>query len=70
MAGRAREKFATQVNPEVLASVWEIARTEGRQLQALIDGALIDLVEKCKLRASSRHVTTAYQASHARLATL
>ena len=70
MAGRAREKIATQVNPEVLASVREIARTEGRQLQALIDEALIDLVEKRKLGAPRRHVTTAYQASHARFATL
>lgn len=70
MAGRAREKFATQVNPDVLASIREIAKAEGRQLQALVDEALTDLVEKRKLSAPRRHIVTAYQASHARFATL
>ena len=70
MAERGREKFATQVNPDVLAAVREIARTEGRQLQALVDEALSDLVEKRRLAAPRRHVVTAYQASHARFATL
>ena len=70
VAGRAREKFTTQVNPDVLAAVREIARTEGRQLQALIDEALSDLVEKRKLATPRRHVMAAYQASHTRYAPL
>lgn len=70
MAGRAREKFATQVNPDVLASIREIAKAEGRQLQALVDEALTDLVEKRKRSAPRRHIVTAYQSSHARFAIL
>jgi len=38
-------KFATQVDPVVLDSLRQIAKTEGRQLQALIDEALRDYVE-------------------------
>ena len=32
MASQAREKFATQVNSEILTSVRNIAQSEGRQL--------------------------------------
>ncbi len=41
-----REKFATQVPPEVLADVREIARVEGRQLQAVVEDALRAYVER------------------------
>ncbi len=46
MASEAREKFATQVNSGIFAAVREIAHGEGRQLQALVDEALADLIEK------------------------
>jgi hypothetical protein len=36
---QTREKFATQVNSEILASVRMLADKEGRQLQALVDEA-------------------------------
>ena len=39
---------------------------EGRQLQALVDEALIDLLEKRKLGRPRAHVMAAYQRSHAR----
>lgn len=35
-----REKFSTQVNGCILAEVRNLATTEGRQLQALVDEAL------------------------------
>ena len=57
MTAQAREKFATQVNSEILRSVRYIAQNEGRQLQALIDEALADLM-------------AAYQASHEKFAPL
>jgi hypothetical protein len=41
-----REKFASQASPEVLAAVREIAATEGRQLQSVIEDALRDYVER------------------------
>jgi len=60
----AREKFATQVNSEVLASVRSLARSEGRQLQALVEEALADLIEKHKNARPRAHVMGAYLASH------
>jgi hypothetical protein len=59
-----REKFATQVNSEILATVRTIARSEGRQLQALVDEALVDLIEKRKNTKPRSHVMSAYLASH------
>jgi hypothetical protein len=64
MANLAREKFATQVNSEILASVRDLAQSEGRQLQALVDEALADLIEKRKQNRPRAHVLAAYQASH------
>ena len=46
MTTRSREKFAAQVNSEILSAVRAIAHSEGRQLQVLVDEALADLVEK------------------------
>lgn len=34
-----REKFATQADPELLAQMRELAKTEGRQFQALVEDA-------------------------------
>lgn len=64
MAGQSREKFATQVNSELLAAVRGLAQSEGRQLQSLIDEALADLVEKRRQEKPRAHVMGAYQASH------
>ena len=64
MAAQAREKFATQVNSEILGSVRNLAQSEGRQLQALVDEALADLIEKRKQNKPRAHVMSAYQASH------
>ena len=61
---RPREKFATQVGSDILAAIREIARTEGRQLQALIDEALSDLIEKRKHAKPRSHVMRAYLESH------
>jgi predicted transcriptional regulator len=48
MASQTRETFATQVDSEILAAVRTLAHSEGRQLQALVDEALADLLEKRK----------------------
>ena len=68
MASQAREKFATQVNSEILAKVRSIAQDEGRQLQALVDEALADLIEKRSQSRPRAHVMAAYQASHEKFA--
>ncbi|MEA3108206.1 MAG: hypothetical protein QOI88_2811 [Gammaproteobacteria bacterium] len=61
---QTREKFATQVGSDILAAVREIGRTEGRQLQALVDEALSDLIEKRKNAKPRAHVMRAYSESH------
>jgi hypothetical protein len=61
---QVREKFATQVNSEILSTVRTIAQQEGRQLQALVDEALADLIEKRKNTRPRPHVMAAYLASH------
>lgn len=58
-----REKFATQVRPEILNAIREIAQNEGRQVQVIIEEALIDLVEKRKRELPRKHVMQAYQSS-------
>tara|TARA_R110000850_G_scaffold64116_3_gene144247 strand:- start:27366 stop:27596 length:231 start_codon:yes stop_codon:yes gene_type:complete len=70
MATKAREKFATQVSSEILAAIRELAQDEGRQLQALVDEALADLIEKRKQGRPRTHVMSAYQASHDKYAPL
>ncbi|MGB3809546.1 MAG: hypothetical protein WA943_05575 [Parvibaculum sp.] len=35
----AREKFATQADPELLAQMRALAKTEGRQFQSLVEDA-------------------------------
>jgi len=60
---QARQKFATQVNSEILAAVRALAQSEGRQLQALVDEALTDLIEKHKNLGPRAHVMAAYLSS-------
>jgi hypothetical protein len=61
---QTRQKFATQVNSEILATVRILAQKEGRQLQALVDEALADLIEKRKNATPRSRVMGAYLASH------
>jgi hypothetical protein len=70
MGSQAREKFATQVNSEILSAVRTLAQSEGRQIQALVDEALADLIEKRKQDKPRAHVMAAYQASHEKFAPL
>ncbi len=70
MASHTREKFATQVDSDILASVRQLAQSEGRQLQALVDEALADLIEKRRQGKPRAQVMAAYQASHEKFAPL
>jgi hypothetical protein len=60
----AKEKFATQVTPEILAEVRALAQAEGRQLQALVEEALADFIEKRRKTKARPHVLCAYGTSH------
>jgi hypothetical protein len=66
----SREKFATQVNAELLADLRSLAHAEGRQLQVLVEEALYDLLEKRRQTRPRDHVMQAYQASHEKFAPL
>jgi hypothetical protein len=66
----SKEKFATQVTSEILAEVRALAHSEGRQLQALVDEALADLIEKRRNTRPRPHVMSAYDSSHERFAEL
>ena len=61
---KGREKFATQVNAEILSAIRALAQTEGRQLQALVDEAFADLIEKRRNAKPRPHVMGAFLASH------
>ena len=67
---QTREKFATQVDTTILEEVRSLAKEEGRQIQALVDEALGDLVEKHKQTRPRDHVRNAYQRSHSQYAEL
>ena len=64
MPTRSREKFETQVDPEILSAVKAIAESEGRELPALVDEALADLIEKRTQVRPRTHVMAAYDTSH------
>ena len=70
MSNRPREKLSIQVNAEILAAVRSLAQSEGRQLQALVDEAFADLIEKRKRSSTRSHVMAVYQASHEKFAPL
>ena len=54
------QKFATQADPKVLDEVRAIATQEGKQLQAVIDEALRDFIEKRKRGRPRPEVLTAF----------
>ncbi|WP_370677940.1 hypothetical protein [Pleomorphomonas sp. PLEO] len=70
MTSQTRKKFATQVDSEILSTVRDIAKSEGRQLQALVDEAFSDLIEKRKHGKPRPNVMAVYQASHEKFAPL
>ena len=41
-----REKFSSQAAPDVLAALREIAKNQGRQLQAVLEDALRDYIDR------------------------
>ena len=59
----AKVKFATQADPAVLETLRTIAASEGRQIQALVDEALRDYIERKQGKAPRKHVMQALQAS-------
>ena len=63
-----REKFATQVDAVILEKIRTLAKREGRQIQALVDEALADLIDKRRQTRPRDHVMAAYRSSRSRYA--
>ena len=63
MSTNNRKKFTTQVDFSLLGELRQLAKTEGRQLQALIEEALADLMEKRKHERPRSHVMEVYRQS-------
>jgi hypothetical protein len=64
----AREKFSTQVRHDALNGVRELAKKEGRQFQAVVEEAFLDVVEKHSNSKPRAHVLAAHRASMDRYA--
>lgn len=62
----AKVKFATQADPAVLEALKNIAANEGRQIQALVDEALREYIDKKTGNAPRRHVMDSLKASMVR----
>ena len=63
MAARSREQLTTLVNSDILAAVRDLARSEGRQVQELLEEALADLLAKHKQERPRASVMAVYQDS-------
>ena len=65
-----REKFATQVDSELLDSVRKLAKSEGRQIQAVVEDALREHLAAKNRAPSSEYVMAAYLKSAGRFSGL
>jgi hypothetical protein len=61
--GSVREKFASQADARLLAEMRRIARSEGRQLQAMLEEAMRDFVEKKRSGRARPKVRQAFDQS-------
>jgi hypothetical protein len=65
-----REKFATQVDSVLLDSVRKLAKSEGRQIQAVVEDALREHLAAKNRAPSSEYVMAAYLKSAGRFSGL
>jgi len=58
-----REKFSSQASPDVLAALRELAATQGRQFQAVLDDAMRDYIERQSKSRPRQHVMATFASS-------
>ena len=63
MSAPVREKFSSQAAPEVLAALRQLAETQGRQFQAVLDDALREYIDRQQTTRPRRHVLSAFASS-------
>jgi predicted transcriptional regulator len=59
----SREKFSSQASPDVLAGLRQLAASEGRQFQAVLEDALRDYLERQQRDRPRQHVMSAFASS-------
>ena len=60
---RRREKFSSQADPQLLATLREIAKRDGRQFQAILEDAIRDYIENRSLGKPRATVMAHFQES-------
>jgi predicted transcriptional regulator len=63
MTVAVREKFSSQAAPDVLAALRQLAESQGRQFQAVLDEALRDYLERHQADKPRKHVMASFAAS-------
>lgn len=58
-----REKFSSQASPEVLAELRQLAESQGRQFQSILDEALRDYLDRQQTNRPRRHVMASFASS-------
>lgn len=58
-----REKFSSQAAPEVLSALRQLAESQGRQFQAVLDEALRDYIDRQQKERPRRHVLASFASS-------
>jgi len=57
------KKFSSQVSPEVLTAIRQIAENQGRQFQVVVDEALREYIDRQQKERPRRHVTESFASS-------
>jgi len=55
-----REKFSSQADEEILASARNLAQSQGRQFQSILEDALSEYVERHQTERPRAHVMEAF----------
>ena len=63
MTVAVREKFSSQAAPDVLAALRQLAESQGRQFQAVLDEAMRDYLDRHQADKPRRHVMASFAAS-------
>jgi hypothetical protein len=63
MSTAVREKFSSQAAPEVLAALRQLAESQGRQFQAVLDEAMRDYLDRHQAERPRKHVMASFASS-------
>ena len=63
MTKRVREMFSFEASPEVLAALRQIAESQGRQFQAVLEDALCEYTDRQQKERPRRHMMASFASS-------